>query len=382
MENTFQCVRFVWNKMLEYSNSYLEMYNKLCVPNYGYIAANNQFLNDKSFIVDRHSINNTKIFLKKAFHNFFSKNTNGMSYDIRKEDCKPRGYPRFKSKKHSKCSFTSYKTEIVEINYEDHMIKLNVLGYIEFDKREKQIPSYWKLKHYTISKSNDKYYVSLNFQYEDNRIPENPELKVVAPVPDLTLGLDYKSDGLYMDSNGTCCGMPKYYRTNQKRLRMLQKKLSRQIRDSHNYDKTRKKISKLHEHIRSCRRDFLHKLSTSIAKTYNVICVEDLNLHGISRSLKLGKSTMDNGFRMFVNMLSYKLYRIPLKILVKVNRFYPSSKTCSHCGYILNTLKLSDRVFKCPKCKQKLDRDYNAAINIKNEGISIIQDRLKLLCPV
>ena len=367
--------------MLEYVNAYYDLYHEYHIPNYGDIVNTNEFLNDKSYIIDRHSISNVKRFLKESFSKFFLSLDN-KSRRIRK-DGKPQGYPCFKSKKHSKCSFTSYNhIDKIVIDYENHMIKLNVLGYVSFDKREKQIPSYWKLKHYTISKSNDKYYVSLNFQYEDNQIPENPESKVIAPVPDLTLGLDYKSDGLYMDSNGICCGMPKYYRTNQKRLRMLQKKLSRQIRDSHNYDKTRKKISKLHEYIRSCRRDFLHKLSTSIAKTYNVICVEDLNLHGISRSLKLGKSTMDNGFGMFVNMLSYKLYRIPLKILVKVNRFYPSSKTCSHCGYILNTLKLSDRVFKCPKCKQTLDRDYNAAINIKNEGISIIQDRLKLLCPV
>jgi putative transposase len=235
---------------------------------------------------------------------------------------------------------------------------------IDFNKREKPVPSDWKMKHYTISRKANKYYCSICFEYENPLIHKG--LNFIRLDESKYIGLDYKSDGLYIDSNGQCAEYPKYYRQSQRKLRMLQKKYSRQQKGGKNNEKTLLKIQKLHEHISNQRKDFLHKLSTAITKQYDVICVEDIDMKGLSQTLHLGKSTLDNGFGMFRLMLTYKALRQPMKYLIKVDRFFASSKTCSHCGYKLDELKLSDRVFNCPKCKHSIDRDFNAAINIRD----------------
>lgn len=150
---------------------------------------------------------------------------------------------------------------------------------------------------------------------------------------------------------------------------MLQKKLSRQTKHGKNYEKTRVKLSKLHEHISNQRKDFLNKLSSSITKNYDVIGVEDINMQNIGRSLKLGKSTYDNSFGIFRAMLQYKQDRQPFHIVVRASMFFASSKTCSKCGYVNKSLELKDRVYQCPSCGLTIDRDHNAAINLRNEAL-------------
>lgn len=182
-----------------------------------------------------------------------------------------------------------------------------------------------------------------------------------------------------MDSEGNNASYPKYYRSNQQRLRILQQKFSRQKKGGKNREKILNKIRILHERISNQRRDFLHKLSTSITKKFDVICVEDIDMINISQCLYLGKSTMDNGFGMFREMLSYKQERIPYHKLILANRWFPSSKRCSCCGNVKSDLKLSDRIYKCDKCDLTIDRDLNAAINLKQYAFDYING-LNILC--
>ena len=147
---------------------------------------------------------------------------------------------------------------------------------------------------------------------------------------------------------------------------MEQRKLSRCVKGSRNYLRQKKKVARRHEKIRSQRRDHLHKMSHRIADQYDIVAVEDIDMKAMSQCLHFGKSVQDNGYGMFRNMLDYKLAWKGKK-LVKINRFFPSSKKCSKCGKIKKELKLSERIYCCT-CGNEMDRDRNAAINIREEA--------------
>ena len=348
---------------------------ELKIPNYGDIVLQNSWLSkdNKEYKFDRHSANNVKQFLRSAFNRYFDNIKNG-NIKIRK-DGRPKSFPRFKSKKYSKNSYTNYNAwKDCHIDNNNHLIKIPCLGWVKYNPREKLIPDEWKIRHITISKSNTgKYYCSICFQYsiDIENIQKNKNLNI--------LGIDYSSSSLYVDSEGYKSNYPKYYRSNLDKLRILQQKSSRQQKGSVNRNKTLQRIRILYEKISSQRRDFLHKLSTSITKKFDVICVEDINMRDMSRGLHLGKSTMDNGFGMFREMLSYKQDRIPYHELILANKWFPSSKRCSCCGNIKSELKLSDRIYKCDKCGLTIDRDLNAAINLKQYAFDYING-LNILC--
>ena len=139
-------------------------------------------------------------------------------------------------------------------------------------------------------------------------------------------------------------------------------------RITRNYNKQKIRIAIIQEHISNQRKDWLHKLSNQLANEYDYICVEDINMQGLAQSLILGKSTSDNGFGMFRDFLKYKLFERG-KQLIKINKWFPSSKMCHVCGCINKDLKLSDRTWTC-ECGEVLNRDQNAAINILNVGLN------------
>lgn len=189
-------------------------------------------------------------------------------------------------------------------------------------------------------------------------------------VTNTVIGLDYKSDGLYTDSNGNTCGSPKYYRKSEKKLVKLQRNLSKKEKGSRNREKARIKVARLQKHISNQRLDFLHKESTRIANLYEVVCIENLDMKAISnRGFGNGKATLDNGYGLFQTLLKYKLQDRG-KYFVKVDKWYASSQICSKCGN-KKQIKLSERTYIC-ECGNKLDRDINAAINIKNEGLRLL----------
>ena len=140
---------------------------------------------------------------------------------------------------------------------------------------------------------------------------------------------------------------------------------------SNNRNKQRIKVARIHEKISNCRKDFSHKLSKKLSDNYDYICLEDINLHGISQTLHLGKSTNDNSFGMFRQFLSYKMFESG-KQLIKIDKWFPSSKTCHQCGSINKDLTLNDRIWVCPSCGETIYRDINAALNIRDVGLSLV----------
>ena len=183
-------------------------------------------------------------------------------------------------------------------------------------------------------------------------------------------GLDYKSDGLFVDASGMCADMPHFYRASGKRLAREQRRLSRMVQGSGNYHKQKRRVAKLCRHTACQRRDYLHKLSAGMTNRYGPISVEDLDMRAMSGSLHLGKATLDNGYGMFLSMLEYKQARKG-HYFIKVDKHYPSSQLCA-CGFRNPVTKdLSVRTVTCPKCGRVYDRDRNAAANIDKEGLRI-----------
>lgn len=231
----------------------------------------------------------------------------------------------------------------------------------------------WTIKSATVSQKRDgSYYISVLCEKD----AEDPER---LPVDESrVLGLDYKSDGLYKDSNGDLAGMPKFFRKAQKRLAKLQKKLKNKEKGSKNYEKQLRKVAKLYVHVANQRRDYLQKLSTAITKQYDYIMVEDLNMRAMAnKGFGNGKATMDNGFGMFQVMLAYKLKRKGGKLVV-IDKWFPSSQLCNVCGYKNKKVKnLNVHSWICPVCGTEHDRDENAAINILIEGLRILYEEMK-----
>ena len=182
------------------------------------------------------------------------------------------------------------------------------------------------------------------------------------------LGLDYSSPSFYVDSQGEEAGRPRLYREAEARLAREQRRLSKMQKGSANYAKQKRRVALAHEYVANQRKDWIHKKSKELADQWDYISVEDINLRGMAGCLKLGKSTNDNGFGMFRTVLAYKMADRG-KQFVKIDKWYPSSKTCSECGMI-HDLRLSDREWKCG-CGTHHQRDVNAAINIREEGLRI-----------
>ena len=213
--------------------------------------------------------------------------------------------------------------------------------------------------------SDGRFYASVLFEYDHSIVP--------IPISDNALGLDYKSDGLYMDSEGNSHTGHKYFRNSQVKLASEQRKLKHKTIGSNNYKKQQLRIARIHKHISNQRLDDLHKTSAEIANRYDVVCVEDLNLKSMSnKAFGNGKATMDNGYGMFLNMLEYKLNDRG-KYFVKVGKWYPSTQTCCRCG-CTHKLGLNERIYRC-SCGLTIDRDLNAAINIRNEGLKMLYEQ-------
>ena len=189
--------------------------------------------------------------------------------------------------------------------------------------------------------------------------------------PDKALGLDYSSPHFYVDSQGVEADMPHFYREAEQGLAREQRKLSRMVRGSSNYKKQKKRVAVMYERVANCRKDWLHKQSKKLADEWDIVCVEDINLRGMAGSLKLGKSTNDNGFGLFRTILAHKLAEQG-KAIVKIDKWFPSSKMCHVCGAINSELTLADREWDC-ECGKHHIRDLNAAINIRNEGIKLVK---------
>ena len=340
---TFGCCRFLYNQMLNDKIQEYEKTKKMLKNTPAMYKKEYPFLKE----VDSLALANVQLHLEKAYKNFF-------------RDSKI-GFPRFKSKHHSR---NSYTTNVVNGNIlvECKRIRLPKLKWIVMKKHREPAEGLC-LKSVTVSlEPSGKYFASLLYE---GYSCENQAAELDYSTAKI-LGIDYAMQGMAVFSEKIETEEAGFFRKNEKRLAREQRKLSRCVRGSHNYELQKKKIAKCHEKIRNQRRDYLHKLSRKIADGYDAVAVEDIDMKAMSQCLHFGKSVQDNGYGMFREMLDYKLVWKGKK-MVKVDRFFPSSKKCCQCGRIKKELKLSERVYHCA-CGNEIDRDRNAAINIREEA--------------
>ena len=349
IQKTFGCVRFIWNAMLGDKIEYYKDTGKYLNNTPAQYKKSNEFLKE----VDSLSLCNVQVNLNTAFKNFF-------------KNPKKFGYPKWKSKKHSKKSYT---TNCIKngIRLENSFIVLPKLGKTRI-RLHRQIPPGNIIKSATISqKSNGNYFISILTEYDF----DDSVVRILDK--NRAIGLDYSSKSFYTDSQGIGANYPKFFREYETKLKKEQRKLSKMTYKSNNYNKQLKRIGKIYTKISDSRNNWIHNKSSELSKSYDIICLENLNLSNISRrkGLKLGKSTYDNGFGIFRTYLEYKLSDSRGK-LVYIDRWYPSSKRCNDCGYIYKDLKLKERSWICPGCGSIHNRDHNAALNIKEEGLRIL----------
>lgn len=274
--------------------------------------------------------------LDKAFSNFFRAK---------------EGFPKFKSK-HNKQSFRIPQS--VKINFDEYKFFIPKIGWVKFFK-DKHIEG--EIKFATVSKSaTGRYFVSITF-----------ETSQIRKTGTGAVGVDLGIKHLAITSDGEFVENQKYIRQNLNKLKKEQRSLSRKFQkgqeQSNNYRKQRLKVAKIHEKISNQRKDYLHKLTTYLATTYETVCIEDLAVKNMVKNHNLALSISDCGWGMFREMIEYKV-----KDLRVIGRFEPSSKICNVCGDVNKNLKLSDRNWVCSNGHQ-LNRDLNAALNIKKLGL-------------
>jgi putative transposase len=281
--------------------------------------------------------------LNKAYTNFFQGRAR---------------FPRFKSK-HSKQSIQYPQN----VTLERDCLKVPKIGEIKAVFHREITGA---IKTVTINKTpSDKYFASINCETEDfgSQDPGDKTLGIDLGLKDFAI----VHDGLYV----TKYSNPKHLKRHEKNLARKQQKLARKTKGSKTRGKFRKLVAKVHEKVSNTRQDFLHKLSRNLVDESQVIVVENLNVKGMVRNRKLSKAISDVGWGMFVNFLAYKLEYKEGK-LIEIDRFFPSSKKCSCCGHVVSELPLDIREWDCPSCGAHHDRDGNASLNIRAEGIRIL----------
>ena len=348
---SFGCCRFIFNKALEYKKSSYESSK----TNISLNTLNSSWLKEQKVNfpwlseINSQALQQSIKHLDSSYKNFFRTH---------------KGFPKFKNK-YSKQSFSI--PQFVTIDFKKSYVKIPKLGNVlaSIHRKFEGI-----IKTCTISKTTtDKYFISV--LVEDN-----------SPIPKKEkgtnyLGIDLGIKDFAIFSDGTKIENPKILKFYLNRISRFQQILSAKIKGSNNYNKVKRKIALLHEKISNKRDDFLHKLSSRIINNNHVICIEDLDIKDLLEKSNnvMSRNISDVSWSKFVAYLIYKAEWYG-KEVVKVGRFFASTKTCSKCGEINNPLTLKDRIWECGNCKAKHDRDINSAINIKNEGLRIFGKEL------
>ena len=285
-------------------------------------------------------------------------------------------FPKFKSKHDNRQSFPVYMISKNCLDWENRKITIPKLGIVRFrhaeDKKGNWI-EFFKTstpKNMTISINPSKeIWCSILFEKQQD-LYKSVKLEK-------SIGLDFSPNSLYVnDLNEGAPNFKKPKQENKRKLTKLERKLARKKKGSKNREKAKIKLARCENHISNIRKDYLEKLSLYLVRNYGLIGIEDLNLKGMMKFSHNAKNYLDCSWGKFVNLLEWKS-KFNDCIVIKSDRFYPSSKTCNHCGYVNHDLTLKDRVWICPNCSSQIIRDQNAALNLKENAIKILIDSIK-----
>lgn len=349
IERTFGCSRWVYNRCLEERKTAYEQ-TKKSLSRWQLTKMLPVWKNQHPWLreVDSHALQYAVAYLCRAYDNFFRRC---------KQGGKP-GYPRFKSKSNERQSYTTaYRVSVVDNCH----IKLPKLGLV---KAKISRPVEGRIVSATVKRvPSGKYFCVLTCT--DCPEPDIP----LGPVD--VMGIDAGVKDLMTRSDGKKVPNPKALSKSQKKLAREQRRLSRKKDGSKNRAKQKRKVARVYEKITNQRKDAIHKATTDAVRESQAIAVEDLNIRGMVKNHHLAKAISDASMGEMIRQLEYKCEWYGRRF-VKVGRFYPSSKTCSACGCVLDKLPLSVREWDCPECGVHHDRDINAAMNIATEGIMIL----------
>ena len=337
INKTIGCARFVYNALLADAKKQYEETGKSKIKTPASLKSKYEWLRE----VDSFALCNSQLHIQTAYKNFFNKTAK---------------FPEFHSKHKGKQAYTT-NNNAGQIRIEKGKLKLPKLGLVKivlhrFCKE--------KIKSVTVSRTpTNKYFVSILTE-------QTPELIEKDISQEKVLGIDMSYKELAVYSDGTKAKYSMYYRKSQKKLSHVQRNFSRTQAGSKRHEKARLKVARVYEKISNQRKDFLDKESTRIAREYDVVVIEKLNMRSMAnKGMKNGKTVNDIGFGMFKEMLRYKLSS-NLGQLIEADKFYPSSQLCSNCGFKNIAVKnLAVREWDCPECGVHHDRDINAAINLK-----------------
>ena len=355
LEKHLGACRFVWNHFLEIRTKYYAEHKDKKDARKGLSAFDTmkmltELKREKEWLyeINSQSLQQSLVKLDMAFKSFFRHNTD---------------YPTFRAKKDNQYF-------IVPATFKADGDKLIIPKFTEgIEFRDKSsIPD--DIKQIVITKDVRRYHASI--QYESTEEPAKGNG---------VIGIDMGIKAFITTSDGLRVEPLNSYRKNEKRLARQQKKLSRKAKGSNNRRKQIVRVQKIHQQIRDARTDFNHKVSTAIAKHYGTVVVEDLNIPGMQRNHHLAKSIIDQGWHQFKQMITYKMEWRQAD-LIEIGRYDPSSKMCSGCGNMKHDLKLSDRIYHCNVCGLSIDRDLNAAINIRNMGLVKVGKGIPEITPV
>ena len=375
LNKTFGCCRVIYNERLtehiNYSNTYKDNPNK---PKFKGTLPKE--LREKKYPwlgedTIAEALIQSQRNCEQAYSNFFKS---------RKGQRKGRkvGRPKYKSKKSRKDSFTLYvirKENLIDFN--SRTIFIPKLKDTKFRIANSSLKSKWiewfleaTPLNMTVSRNAcDEYYCSVLFEKEQD-LEQNIRLSN-------SIGLDFSPSNLYIDSNNNSAPNYKPYKQlNSKKLTKLQRNLARKKKGSKNREKARVKLARLERHIADSRKDYIEKETLRLVRTYDVIGIEDLNLQGMMKFSHNAKNYVDTSWYTFTQKLLWKS-QFNNCVVVKSDRFYPSSKTCNHCGYINHSLTLKDRKWTCPNCGTEIIRDQNAAQNLRDNAINLLVDEIE-----
>lgn len=342
LNKTFGCVRVVWNHNVEVFNKFDKNLTEQEQP-LSTTQLKKQFawMSEVSAAALQQKENDFKAFKK----NYFSK--------TRK---KKIGRPAFKNRD----SHQSYRLPNQKFTLNSSSIRLEKIGKVKLII-DHAVPVGCKFMSVTVSKNKcDQFFASVLVECEIIHKPKTGKV----------IGLDIGIKKFLTGSDGFTVENPKYFRESQAELKQAQRHLCRKKKGSLRRKKAKLKVARIHSHIANQRRDFIQKITTKLVNEYDFIAIEDLNVAGMVKNRKLAKSISDASFSEFYSVLSYKSAWYG-KEVVKVDRWFASSKTCSHCGWKDKELILSDRTFKCKACGMEKDRDLNASENILEEALRV-----------